>query len=62
MNWYLCWKEGSVILVLSKVSYENLFISHPFEWNYAINSDSMEKVLQDKKFNVVFYQKEFEFD
>lgn len=62
MSWYLCKIEEPVIRVLSEVDYEGLFASHPFEWNYAISSDNMEQVLQDKKIKVVFYQKEFEFD
>lgn len=62
MNWYLCNSKGNFIYVLAKVDYDELFVYHPFAWSCAIHEDNMQRILDERKKHVVFYQKEFDFE
>lgn len=62
MSWYLCNSDSTSINVLAKVDYDGLFSPHPFKWSCAIEEHYMERILEEKKMSVIFYQQEFNFN
>lgn len=60
---YMCTMEGKYLYVhgvahLDRIRNERF----PYKWTYAITESYMQQLIDDKKFNVIWYQKEFCFD
>lgn len=60
---YLCTMKGRTLYVHGVASVDSLYrIRLPYKWTYAITESYMNKLVDDKKFDVVWYQEEFDFD
>lgn len=60
---YLCTMKGRTFYVHGVASVDMLHHSRlPYKWTYAITESCMNKLVDDNKVDVVWYQKEFDFD
>lgn len=60
---YMCTMEGKNLYVhgvahLDRIHKDRL----PYKWTYSITESYMQQLIDDKKVNVIWYQKEFDFD
>lgn len=60
---YLCTMAGSTLYVHGVASVDMLVEKRlPYDWTYAITESYMQRLIDDKDVDIVWYQEEFDFD
>lgn len=60
---YLCTMLGKTLYVHGVASVDRIHTRPlPYNWTCAITESYLQKLVDDKKVDVVWYQKEFDFD